>query len=174
MILNTLKQNKPVAELESVGKLAMDTLRMHRDDLVIGGIVVKRGTPVFSPKVGWYHDALIYEANKLNLAKGERYESVDLIDVAFRMIDLKKQDKNPIALISVKSDLWFLPPEVGDKNTNHLVIVSGFEFSNNSLLKVKVTDPRIRANGTTLVNEWISVDKSKLLALNSRAMIFFN
>lgn len=170
VVLKTLSFKKEDIRLSTVGTLALDVVSMHRNDNVIAGDMRKIGTPVFNLQNGWYHNALIYEASKFGV-KGERYEDADIIDMSFRMIELQRQNKNPLLVISVGTDMWLLPHKVGDQSTKHLVVINGFKYSDESLLEIKATDPYIAGDQPQVVNELVK--SNKLAALNKKGIIFY-
>lgn len=173
IVLETINPDRSKEKFNTMGLLAMDTLSMHRDDLVINGIKIKRGTPVFNLKSGWYHDALIHESIKLDIAVGERYTNVDLYDIAFRLIGLQKEGKKALAILSVKSDFWFIRRKVkDDTGSNHLIIINGFKFTDVGLTEIRVTDPYIFQDKKR-VNEWVKVDNSKPNVLNKNVIILY-
>jgi hypothetical protein len=167
MAISALNKNTKV----SVGELTIKALEMHRNDLKENDKLVKRGTPVFNLKNGWYHDALIYIGQESGI-EGVRTENQTVETVAAELnrnnIELNTVS---VAVLSLDNSHWRLPDEPKSSAT-HMVVVSGAKFDSEGELKeLCVTDP-YAPKGEPKVNQWVPYDERFRSSFTGKAMIF--
>ena len=160
----------------SVGYLARQALALHKNDLMIGSVRVKRGTPVYNTTAGWYHDAMLYVTREYVGLETFRQEGLGSLEqVASECFDRQNVGKKMLAIVSVRNEFWRREGGTASRAT-HLVIVNGFETdSNGKLIKIRVTDPYIDPNPEApknKINEWLVVDERLRLAFRGKAMYF--
>ncbi|MDO8452324.1 MAG: hypothetical protein Q7S79_01080 [bacterium] len=161
----------------TVGFLAKSALKFHEDDPKdVAGNRLRKGTPVYSKKDGWYHDGLLYttwEYTGLNVFRQEGLESWE--QVAQECLEETRLRESILAVVSVNNVHWRRPGETPSKE-QHLVVITGFKIRAARVTAIRVTDPYVDPNPDAprnKINEWLPVNDNIRTAFRGRAMYFW-
>lgn len=175
MVNLTIGSDKYRDKIKTVGELAKSILGLHKNDLRdASGNIVKRGTPVFNLKSGWYHDAMMYFSKTYADLEVYRYEDLEDLDLVGQECDrIVQGGKESLVIISVKNQFWRIKDE-RESVLTHQVILNGFRFDGEGrVTEICVTDP-FSPNGTPKLNQWLKVDERIKQAFTGRAMFFIS
>lgn len=174
MVNSTIGSREYWRKIKTVGELAENILKLHKNDLLDAhGNIVKKGTPVFNLKSGWYHDALLYFSKMYAGLEVYRYEDLESLDVVGQECNsiVQSGKKEPLVIISVKNQFWRIQGEP-ESILTHQVIINGFRFNGEGkVTEIRVTDP-FSPNGIPKLNQWLKVDERIKQAFTGRAMFF--
>lgn len=169
MALSALSGREYLTSYPNVGSLAVEALSMHRNDMQILGRRIKRGTPVFNTRVGWYHDALVYIAENLGGVRGFRMEDIkDWNTLGLAAADVSDDTSDFEIIASLNSKYWRVKGEPTSVLT-HMVITNGFKFSDNHVDQIRIVDPYV-LNGSAKINKWVKIDDDLSNAFTGRAI----
>ncbi|MBI2007542.1 MAG: hypothetical protein HYS83_02490 [Candidatus Blackburnbacteria bacterium] len=173
MVNSSIGSNEYRDKIKTVGELAQNILALHRNDLLDNyGNVVKRGTPVFNLRSGWYHDAMLYFSKIHAGLDVYRYEDLGSFDEVGQECDsIVQGGKEPLVIISVKNHFWRIEGEP-ESILTHQVILNGFRFNGKGeVTEFRATDP-FSPNGVPKLNQWLKVDERIKQAFTGRVMFF--
>lgn len=173
MVNSSIGSDEYRGKIKTVGELAKNILKLHKNDLRDAyGNIVKKGTPVFNLKSGWYHDAMLYFSKTHANLRVYRYENLEgFNEVGQECYNIVQSGKEPLVIISVKNQFWRISGEP-ESILTHQVILNGFRFNEEGkVTEIRVTDP-FSPNGLPKLNQWLEVDERIKQAFTGRAMFF--